>query len=75
MNETVNATDHPNGAYAFRLYFAGGAPNSVRALANLYAICRKYFPESHHIEMIDVLKDPIRAKHFLLLDQGSSDNK
>jgi len=47
----------------------------VRALANLYAICRKYFPESHHIEMIDVLKDPIRAKHFLLLDQGSSDNK
>ena len=61
MNETVNASDHPNGAYAFRLYFAGGAPNSVRAVANLYAICRKHFPESHRIELIDVLKDPMRA--------------
>ena len=31
------------------------------ALANLYAICRKHFPESHRIELIDVLKDPMRA--------------
>ena len=30
------------------------APNSVRALANLYAICRKHFPESHRIELVDV---------------------
>ena len=61
MNETVNTGDHTNGAYAFRLYFAGGAPNSVRAVANLYAICRKHFPESHRIELIDVLNDPMRA--------------
>ena len=54
-------SDYPHGAYVFRLYFAGGAPNSVRALANLYAICRKHFPESHRIELIDVLKDPMRA--------------
>ena len=54
-------SDHPNGAYVFRLYLAGGAPNSVRALANLYAICRKHFPESHRIEVIDVLKEPMRA--------------
>jgi len=57
----ANASAPPNGAYPFRLYFAGGAPNSVRALANLYAICRKRFPEGHHVELIDVLKDPIRA--------------
>lgn len=50
-----------NGAYVFRAYLAGGAPNSVRALANLYAICRKHFPESHHIEVIDVFKEPLRA--------------
>jgi len=50
-----------NGAHVFRLYLAGGAPNSVRALANLYAICRKHFPESHHIEVIDVLQEPLRA--------------
>ena len=54
-------SDHPNGAHVFRLYLAGGAPNSVRALANLYAICRKHFPESHRIEVIDVLKEPMRA--------------
>jgi len=54
-------SDHPNGAYAFRLYLAGGAPNSVRALANLYAICRKHFPDSHRIEVIDVLEEPLRA--------------
>ena len=57
----MNDAPHPNGAYVFRLYLAGGAPNSVRALANLYAICRKHFPQSHRIEVIDVLKEPMRA--------------
>ena len=61
MNEAVNGRDHPNGAYVFRLYLAGGAPNSVRALANLHSICRKHFPDSHRIEVIDVLKEPLRA--------------
>jgi circadian clock protein KaiB len=61
MNEAGAADHHPTGAYTFRLYLAGGAPNSVRALANLYAICRKHFPESHQIEVIDVLKEPLRA--------------
>ena len=61
----MNAPSHhegaPVGAYVFRLYIADGAPNSVRALANLYAICRKHFPASHSIEVIDVLKEPLRA--------------
>jgi len=61
MNESVPTGDAPKGAYVFRLYLADGAPNSVRALANLYAICRRHFPDSHHIEIIDVLKDPLRA--------------
>jgi circadian clock protein KaiB len=38
-----------------------GAPNSVRALANLYAICRRHFPESYRIEVVDVLEEPLRA--------------
>ena len=57
----MTETEHLHAAYVFRLYLAGGAPNSVRALANLYAICRKHFPESHRIEVIDVLKEPLRA--------------
>ena len=61
MNGALNAGDQPKGAYVFRLYLAGGAPNSVRAFANLYAICRKHFPGSHRIEVIDVLKEPLRA--------------
>jgi circadian clock protein KaiB len=48
-------------AHVFRAYLACGAPNSVRALANLYALCRKHFPGSHRIEIVDVLKDPLRA--------------
>ena len=61
MNVPPAPAAHPNGAYVFRLYLAGGAPNSVRALANLYAICHKHFPESHRIEIIDVLEEPLRA--------------
>jgi circadian clock protein KaiB len=61
MTEPHYMTEHPNGAYVFKLYIAGGAPNSVRAFANLYAICRKHFPDSHRIEVIDIMKEPIRA--------------
>lgn len=53
--------DSSKGDYAFRLYIAGGAPNSVRALVNLFALCHKYLPASHNIEVIDVLKEPLRA--------------
>lgn len=63
----MNEGDQPNGAYVFRLYVAGGAPNSVRALANLYAICRKHFPDSHRIEVIDVLEEPLRALEEAIL--------
>jgi circadian clock protein KaiB len=55
------APNSSNGSHSFRLYVAGGAPNSVRALANLYFICRRHFPDSHRIEVIDVLKEPLRA--------------
>ncbi len=61
MNNFVNTDDQPNGAYLFRLYLTDGAPSSVRAFANLYSICRKHFPESHRIEVIDVAKEPMRA--------------
>ena len=61
MSEAANMSGHLRGAYVFRIYLAGGAPNSVRALANLYAICHKHFPGSHRIEVIDVLREPMRA--------------
>ncbi len=61
MNDILETGDQPKAAYVFRLYLAGGAPNSVRAFANLYAICQKHFPGTHRIEVIDVLKEPLRA--------------
>ena len=61
VSEIPSHGDPPVGAYHFRVYQAAGAPNSVRALANLYAICRKHFPDSHRIEVIDVLEEPLRA--------------
>lgn len=44
-----------------RLYIAGGAPNSVQAIANLEAICREYLKSGHKLEVVDVLEHPQRA--------------
>ena len=64
---TASAIAASHGAYVFRIYVAAGAPNSVPALAHLYALCRKHFPESHRIEVIDVLKEPLRALEEVIL--------
>lgn len=61
MKRADSPADDLLGAYLFRLYLAGEAPNSVRALASLYAICRQHFPHRHRIEVIDVLQEPLRA--------------
>jgi circadian clock protein KaiB len=44
-----------------RLYIAGRAPNSVRAMANLDAICREYLPGNPPAEIVDILTEPLRA--------------
>lgn len=44
-----------------RLYVAGGAPNSMQAIANLEAICAEYLKGGHRLEVVDVLEDPMRA--------------
>lgn len=47
--------------FKFRLYVAGDAQNSAQALANLSAICRAHLPDRHHIEIVDVFREPKRA--------------
>ena len=44
-----------------RLYVAGNAPNSVRAIANCRAICDEHFASGHEIEIVDLLVHPLRA--------------
>ena len=48
-----------------RLYIAGRAPNSVKAIANLDAICRQHFKAGYKLEVVDVCEYPRRA-----LDDG-----
>lgn len=47
--------------YLFRLYVTGESPNCVLAMQNLTELCRKYLPESHRIEVVDLLLEPQRA--------------
>ena len=44
-----------------RLYVAGNAPNSVRAIANAKAICEEHFAAAHELEIVDLLEQPRRA--------------
>jgi len=44
-----------------RLYVAGGAPNSVKAIANLEAICRRHLKDGYKLEVVDVCEHPLRA--------------
>jgi len=47
--------------FRFRLYVAGDAHNSTQALANLNALCRAHLPKCHHIEIVNVFREPDRA--------------
>ena len=44
-----------------RLYIANDAPNSIRAVANLAAICKEHLKDKFKLEIIDVLETPLRA--------------
>lgn len=45
-----------------RLYVAGTAPNSLRAIANARAICDEHFAAGHDLEIVDMLEHPRRAE-------------
>lgn len=44
-----------------RLYIADNAPNSLKAVANLEAICKEHLQDAFKLEVIDVLEFPLRA--------------
>jgi circadian clock protein KaiB len=43
------------------LYVAGKAPNSVKAIANLQAICKRHLRDGYKLEIVDVCEHPLRA--------------
>ena len=48
-----------------RLYVAGRAPNSVKAIANLEAICRQHLAGAYKLEIVDVCEHPRRALYVV----------
>ena len=44
-----------------RLYVAGNAPNSVRAVKNAQALCDSHFASRYELEIVDLLEHPQRA--------------
>jgi len=44
-----------------RLYVADSAPNSARAIANLAVIFKEHLQFTFKLEIVDVLKFPLRA--------------
>jgi circadian clock protein KaiB len=44
-----------------RLYVAGNAPNSLRAITNARAICAEHFTPGHELEIVDLLEHPQRG--------------
>ena len=50
-----------NEGLQLRLYIAGNAPNSRRAIANVKAICDEHFASGHRLEIVDMLEQPRRA--------------
>lgn len=57
----MNAALHQAEIVKFRLYVAGDAANSAQALANLKSLCHSHLPNQHHIEVVDVFREPRRA--------------
>jgi len=43
------------------LYITDSGPNSARAVANLEAVCEEHLQGNFRLEIIDVLKYPLRA--------------
>ncbi len=60
-----SAADDSVTVVVMRLYVAGRAPNSVKAIANLEAICREHLKDGYRLEVVDVCEHPRRA-----LDDG-----
>ena len=44
-----------------RLYIAGNAPNSLRAVANAKKLCAEHFASKFELEIVDMLEHPQRA--------------
>ncbi len=69
MNETEKpvtperrAVKREEAEWELRLYVAGQTPRSIAALNNLRQLCEEHLKGRYHIEVIDVVKNPLLAR-------------
>ena len=60
--EGWNTMPNTDAHYVLRLFVAGASPNSVRAIANIRAICAQHLEGRHTLEIIDVRKNAAAAQ-------------
>lgn len=51
----------PAPALVLRLYVAGNAPNSVRAITNARALCEEHYAGRYVLEIVDLIEHPDTA--------------
>jgi KaiB domain. len=61
VRERTKASRAPE-KFTLRLYVAGQTPKSVRAFANLKALCDEHLDGRYQIEVIDLLEHPEKAR-------------
>jgi circadian clock protein KaiB len=65
MNEVIGGWDdtgHSEPRFKLRLFIAGASTNSIRAVANLKAICEKHLPGRYDLEILDVHQEQFLAE-------------
>jgi circadian clock protein KaiB len=59
-SSSVEGTRHTS-RLVLRLYVAGNAPNSLRAIVNARTLCDEHFASGYDLEVVDLLEHPRRA--------------
>jgi circadian clock protein KaiB len=60
MSEVIGGWEDEDAStqqYTLRLYVTGASTNSLRAIANIKAICEEHLPERYNLEVVDVYQD------------------
>lgn len=60
--DELDIADESAVRYKLRLFVAGASSNSVRAIANLKALCEEHLPHRYDLDIIDVHQDAEAAQ-------------
>ena len=59
--------DKAAGRYVLKLYVTGATARSLRAIANIKAICEQYLKGRYELEVVDIYRHPelLRSDHIV----------